>query len=78
MFASTTNIKHKNNSIKKNVMFYEFYTIKHIRNFEKYDVQMYMMYGRTYYVIFQKKYGTVLFGVNFSKIRENERINDFL
>ena len=74
MFASTTNIKHKNNSIKKNVMFYEFYTIKHIRNFEKYDV----WYGRTYYVIFQKKYGTVLFGVNFSKIRENERINDFL
>ena len=39
-------------------MFDEFDTIIHIKNFEKYDVQ----YERTYYVIFQKKYGTVMFG----------------
>ena len=61
-------------------MFYEFDTIKHIKNFEKYDV----WYGRTYYVIFKKKYGTVLFGTvwyclvlicsNFSKIRANHCI----
>ena len=44
-------------------MFYEFDTIKYIKNFEKYDVWC----GRTYYVIFQKKYGSVLFGVIFLK-----------
>jgi hypothetical protein len=38
-------------------MFSEFDTIKHIKNFPNYGV----WYGRTYYVIFQKKvrYGTV-------------------
>ena len=54
------------NFFKKNIIFYEFDTIKHIKNFEKYNAR----YGRTYYVIFHKKYGTVPFGVNFSKIRE--------
>ncbi len=49
-------------------MFYDFDTIKQIKNFEKYGV----WYRRTYYVILKKKkYGTVLFGIKSSKIREN-------
>jgi len=52
--------KWKLNSVRapKNIKFDEFDTIKHVKNFLKYGV----WYGRTYYVIFQKKYGTVLFG----------------
>ena len=51
-------------------MFYEFDPIKRIKNFEKYGG----WYGRSYYVIFNQKYGMVLFGMNSSKIRENHCI----
>jgi len=60
--------------LKKNIKFYEFDTIKHIKNFPKYGV----WYGRTYYVIFQKKYGTVLFGTVWYLVRQKfERITVF-
>jgi hypothetical protein len=44
-------------------MFYKFDTIKHFKNFEKYDV---------WYVIFQKKYGTVWYTV-WCEFFENSR-----
>ena len=49
----------------KKIMFYEFYTIKHIKNFEKYGVWC----GRTYL----KKYGTVLFDTDWYEFFENSR-----
>ena len=53
--------------LKKNIMLYEFDTIKHIKNFEKYVV----WYERTYYVIFEKKYGTLLFVTVWFEFFEN-------
>jgi hypothetical protein len=48
-------------------LFDEFDTIKQIKSLEKYGV-WYCVWKMT---VFQKKYGTVLFGMNSLKIREN-------
>jgi len=62
----TSNTEKTLNSLEKNIMFHEFDTIKHNRNFEKYGV-WYFVWKMT---VFQKKYDNVLFDTVWYLVRQ--------